>query len=108
MKTIKSHDILDTFIEENDISVVTFINEACNVCLSIYPDLEDLEQTFERVAFAMVNTTDDPTYTGSHNIFVYPAIIVYVQGKESKRFERVFSFDDIKNTIARYDSLLND
>jgi thiol-disulfide isomerase/thioredoxin len=89
-------------IQEDDLVVMLFSDLGCNVCLAITPDLDDMAQRYPLAKFMTADVEVIKTLVGEHLIFVYPTIVVFAQGKETKRFERVFSMDDIEATIDRY------
>lgn len=89
-------------IQEDDLVVMLFSDLTCNVCLSITPDLDDMAQRYPLAKFMTADVEVIKALVGEHLIFVYPTIVVFAQGKETKRFERVFSLDDIEATINRY------
>ncbi len=41
-----------------------------------------------------------------YNVFVVPAVLVFTEGKESRRFARNFSIGELRDTIQRYSELL--
>ncbi|MBE0451549.1 MAG: thioredoxin family protein [Clostridia bacterium] len=89
-------------IQEDDLVVMLFSDLGCNVCLAITPDLDEMAQRYPLAKFITADVEVIKALVGEHLIFVYPTIVVFAQGKETKRFERVFSMDDIEATIDRY------
>ncbi|MBM7562113.1 thioredoxin family protein [Fusibacter tunisiensis] len=89
-------------IENDDLVVMLFSDLGCNVCLSIYPDLEDMSKRYPKAHFMTADVEVMKELVGKHLIFVYPTLVVFAQGRETKRFERVFSLDDLESTVNRY------
>ncbi len=98
---------LESLIQMKEIVVVLMSDMSCGVCLAIYPELESMSQIFPDVIFSFVDMTIAKKLIGQHMIFVYPTIIIFVQGKETVRFERLFSMIDVESTISRYTELLH-
>lgn len=89
-------------IQEDDLVVMLFSDLGCNVCLAITPDLDDMAERYPLAKFMTADVEVIKALVGEHLIFVYPTIVVFAQGKETKRFERVFSMADIEETVDRY------
>jgi thiol-disulfide isomerase/thioredoxin len=75
--------------------------------LAITPQLNELSEVYQNVSFVSADVEAIKELVGAYLVFVYPTVIIFAQGKETQRFERVFSIDDIERTVARYDALLN-
>jgi thiol-disulfide isomerase/thioredoxin len=106
MLTIDNPNSLEHLIKSTDIVVMLMSDMSCNVCLAIYPELEAMSQRIPNVIFASSDVTTTKTLVGRYMIFLYPTIIVFVMGKETVRFERVFSLKDVESAINRYNRLL--
>ncbi|MDN5353243.1 MAG: hypothetical protein PWQ12_2164 [Clostridiales bacterium] len=102
MHLIEDESKLRAIIQEKSMTAVLFSDAACNVCLSIYPELEALEKVYPEMYFVTVDVAKMQKVVGEHLIFVYPTLIVFAMGKETKRFERVFSMQDVESGIQRY------
>ncbi len=94
-------------IEEQDLVVALFSDLECNVCLSITPDLIEMSEAYPNVNFISADVAAVKALVGEYLVLVYPTIIVFAQGKETKRFERLFSLDVLEETVARFDRILN-
>ena len=93
-------------ISKEDIVVALFSDLSCNVCLAITPDLIQMAEEHPKVAFISMDTEVVKAMVGECLIFAYPTIIVFAQGKESGRFERLFSMMDIEETVSRLESFI--
>jgi len=107
MINLSSPEAIKLQIANEDIVVALFSDLACNVCLSITPDLLDMSERYPRVSFISADVEAVKALVGDYLILVYPTIIVFAQGKETKRFERLFSLDQLEETIERFDRILN-
>lgn len=106
MLAIDNPNSLDHLIQRTDIVVMLMSDMSCNVCLAIYPELEAMSQRFSDVIFASADVSSMQNLVGQYMIFLYPTIIVFVMGKETVRFERLFSLKDVESSINRYNKLL--
>lgn len=107
MLTLEKPKDLEHLIQGTDIVVALMSDMSCNVCLAIYPDLEFMSHEFPGVIFVSADVTSMRNLVGQYMIFVYPTIIIFVNGKETVRYERVFSLMDVETSINRYYNLLH-
>ena len=96
---------IEKTIKESLILVAYFSHEACNVCKVLRPKVKELTATFDNVDFLYVNTHEQPELSGQHLIFAVPTVIVFVEGKEAKRFSRHFGLDELEALLARYSEM---
>lgn len=101
-----SNDAVKETIREKALVVALFSDLECNVCLAITPELEALSEKYSRADFVTADVEVIKSLVGDYMVFVYPTIIIFAEGRETKRFERVFSMDDIEASIDRYYSLI--
>ncbi len=101
-----SNDAVKEEIRENPLVIALFSDLECNVCLAITPELEVLSEKYKQAKFVTADVEVIKSLVGEYMVFVYPTIIIFAEGKETKRFERVFSMDDIEAAIDRYHSLI--
>lgn len=106
MNTLNSIEEVKATIASSDLTLVLLSDMGCNVCLAITPELEALAKLYPKAAFISGDAHVVKALVGEFMVFVYPTIIIFAQGKETKRFERVFSVDDIHATLDRYYNLL--
>ena len=84
------------------ISVAYFSTEACNVCKVLRPKIESiLESDFPVVSFHFIDSEQSPDIAAKHMIFSAPVIIVFADGKETKRYARNLSLDEFMRDMER-------
>lgn len=93
-------------ISEKPMVVALVSDMDCNVCLAITPELMAMEEHFPEVTFVSLDTKEVPAVAGEHLVFVYPTLILFAEGKETVRYERVFSMLDVEAHIERLADLL--
>ena len=108
MKILETLTSFQNFIAENSMVLALISDIGCNVCLAITPELEEMSQRYTNVEFVSVDTNVVPEITGDQLVFVYPTLVVFAEGKETMRFERVFSMLDVEAHIERLASILFD
>ncbi len=107
IKMISQIDEIERVIQEENIVVGLFSDLGCNVCLAITPELEKMSEAFPKVAFVSVDVKLEPSLVSQYLVLVYPTIILFTQGKEAMRYERLVSLDQLEATIERYDTIMN-
>jgi len=99
-------DELRTIIAESPMVVALISDMGCNVCLAITPEIIAIEEHFPDVTFVSLDTKEVPAVASEHLVFVYPTLIIFAEGKETVRYERVFSMLDVEAHIERLADLL--
>jgi len=96
---------------ENNISkdivvVAYFSHDECNVCKVLKPKIEKLVAQYDDFEFTYVNTKESTEICGQYTVFTVPTVIVFVEGKESKRFSRNFGMTELEELLDRYSELI--
>ena len=73
----------------------------CQVCRSLRPRVETLLQNYPDIHFLYLNINDYPLIRGQYLVFTVPTLILFIHGKELKRFSRFFSLDELKEFLER-------
>ncbi len=78
--------------------VLYFTTPTCNVCKSIFPQLESL---MENYAFPLlkVDASHLENLAGQHLVFTVPTILVMHEGKEVLRESRFIDFSKIERML---------
>ena len=106
MKITKDNkEILDV-INKNDIALLYFSGENCGVCTVVKSKIKEILKKYPKIESLEIKTEENQELTGQYSIFTIPAIIVYIQGKESIREARYLSVEDIENKIDRYYNMI--
>lgn len=86
-----------------------FYNDDCPPCISLRPKIEQLVKTeFERMKLVWVNAKKHPEIPAHYGVFANPAILVFFEGKEFRRYSKYISVEEMKSSIKRvYDLLFN-
>ncbi|MCB2206608.1 thioredoxin family protein [bacterium] len=79
--------------------VAYFSTPTCNVCKVLRPKVEAMVADFEGVEFQYVDSSLYPAVAGQHVVFAVPTIILFVDGREMRRFSRNFSTDDFERSL---------
>ncbi len=101
--------------EDGDISAATnsaemvvlyFSRPDCGVCDALRPRIEGLLEKYPEVDSWFVDLEVHPKLAGHFSIFTIPAVVLFVQGRETVRYARYLSVDEVEYSVARYYELL--
>lgn len=96
----------NNIIVDKIICVAYFSHDECNVCKVLKPKVEELVSTYDDFEFIYVNTKESPDICGQHTVFTVPTVLVFVEGKESKRFSRNFAITELEELLNRYKEVI--
>ncbi len=68
-------------INKEKLVLVDFWAEWCMPCRMLTPILEKLEQEFEEVEFAKLNTDENPNIAMKYGIFSIPTVMMFYKGE---------------------------
>lgn len=105
MENINTKVELDNIIENNDMVLVYFGSDNCNVCLSLRPKTKELLKKYPSIKTVMINIDNHLELSSHYGIFTIPVIILFIQGKETIREARIISLDKLDEKISRYYNL---
>ena len=93
-------------IAEKIVTVTYFSHGECNVCKVLKPKVINLVDKYDDFEFIYVNTNESPDICGQHTVFTVPTVLVFVEGKESKRFSRNFAMTELEELLDRFNELI--
>ncbi|MDA3885122.1 MAG: thioredoxin family protein [Candidatus Delongbacteria bacterium] len=97
----------ENIIAEKIVTVAYFSHDECNVCKVLKPKVKALTEEYDDFGFIYVNTTESPDISGQYTVFTVPTVLVFVEGKESKRFSRNFAMSELEELLDRYETILS-
>ncbi len=93
-------------IENNEMLLIYFGSNSCNVCVAIKPKIDELLKKYPKIKSIQVDVENSVEISAQFNIFTIPAILVFINGKETIREARFISIENLSNKIYRYYGLL--
>ena len=85
-----------------------FSQPACTVCKTLRPKIESIVAGFPGIDFQYIDTQICPVLRGQHLIFAVPTILLFLKGKEVKRWSRYLSVQEIELELESYQKWFND
>jgi thioredoxin 1 len=106
---VKEKSDIENAIKSNAAVLVYFSHDQCNVCKSLKPKIEDLiKESFPKIEMLYCNVLEKPDIAASFTVFTAPTIIIWFSGKETFRFGRNISINEVSGAIQRPYSLFFD
>ena len=100
---------IEEFIKSNDAVLLYFSGENCAVCKALIPKIESsFKLHFPKIKQKLISASDYPAIAAHFSIFTIPSILIYFEGKETRRESRHISVEElIKSTQRPYELFFN-
>lgn len=82
----------------NPIHILYFTTPTCNVCKSIFPQLESLIEDYP-FPILKIDASNLENFAGQHIVFSVPTILIIHEGKEVLRESRFIDFSKIERIL---------
>jgi thiol-disulfide isomerase/thioredoxin len=102
MKEIYLEEEIYELANENKMTLLYFGSPNCNVCKAVKPKIEKILNKYPKIVSTEVNVERSIKAAATYNIFTFPVILLFIEGKETLREARYISIQDIDNKIKRY------
>jgi thiol-disulfide isomerase/thioredoxin len=106
MNMVDTKDAIKELIDNNEMLLLYFGGNGCNVCTAMKPKVQELLKQFPKIKSAQVDAEKSLEIAAAYNIFTIPVILVYIEGNEIIREARHISIQDINDKIERYYNML--
>ena len=98
---------LQKLIDDNEAVLVYFSTNHCAPCISLRPKVLDLIQSkFPKMKMEFIDAESSPEITGNYSVFASPTILLFFDGKETRRFSKYISVAELEQSIERYYNLI--
>ncbi len=92
-------EIMFETIRTSPMLLVYFSTTQCNVCKVLRPKVEELLQEYPGVEFLYVDSASHPEVSGQHLVFAAPTIILFMDGREMRRYSRSLAMHDLQRDL---------
>lgn len=106
IKTLNAYDEIKDEIKANPLSVVVFGTRSCVVCKPLKEKIGKILEGHSHVFLGQVYIEDVAEARGEYQVFTAPIILVFVEGREAKRYSRAMDLNEFTRVVERYESLL--
>ncbi len=97
--TVHSTDPLFETIQSKPLMLAYFSTPECNVCRVLRPKVEELLREYPAVEFLYVDSSLHPETAGQHLVFAAPTIILFMDGREMRRFSRNLAMEELDHAL---------
>lgn len=82
--------------------LVYFLNDDCPPCLNLRPKVEQLvSERFPLMDLVYVNAREYPALLAEYQVFSFPVLIFFFEGKEYLRYSKYVSMAELGESIGR-------
>lgn len=108
LKTGSLEEVKQTVAGEPAV-LLYFYNNQCPPCLALRPRVEKLIETqFPKMKLVWVDSAAVPEIPAAYGVFANPALLLFFDGREYRRFSKYISVDELSAAIQRYYGLIFD
>lgn len=106
MNSFENIELLVREISENEIVLLYFGNNTWVVCIDMKPKLEAMLKKFPKIKGVYIDPDKSIKLAAKYEVFTIPAIILYIETKETIRQARHISIKSLETRIERYYNIL--
>ena len=94
-------DNFESEVLKSEVKVLADFNaEWCGPCKMIKPMIEEIAESNENIKVVSINIDDEDELAEQYEVSSIPCLVVFNQGKETKRKVGLMSKDDIETLIG--------
>lgn len=99
---LNTPDELKSLIESEIGLVVYFYSDRCASCISLRPKVQQMvTENFSQMKIVFVNSEKSPDIPANYGVFANPAILVFFEGQEFRRYSKYISINQLGGDIER-------
>lgn len=106
MDRIDTNEAVYELINSNEMVLIYFGSKSCNVCGAMKPKIKVILKNYIKIKSAEVDVEKALEVAAAFNVFTIPAILVFINKKETIREARYISIQEIDSRISRYYNML--
>ncbi|MFC4388465.1 thioredoxin family protein [Gracilibacillus marinus] len=99
MNYLKTEAEVDRFIQQHALSFIYISKENCSVCESLYPQIMEVLQDYEKINTAKIVVDELPSIASKFEILTAPVLLLFIEGKEYLRHARIVPIDLFRDKI---------
>lgn len=106
MLKVNNNEEIKNMINENEIVILYFSNKVCGACEAIRSKVERILKSYSKVQSIEIEGEKQIELATINNVFSFPLLILFVNGKETIRLGRNIDLFEFENIIKRYYEML--
>ena len=108
MKELETLQEMKEVIRDKKIAVVICTMPSCGVCVPLKSKITEMFQDDMEIGLGAIDLDKVEEVKGAYQVYTAPIILLFVEGKEVKRYSAAISMGELKTTIERYSELVRD
>ena len=96
---ITSNNFNEEVINSGKTTIVDFYADWCGPCKMMSPVIDSIAEEVSSIKVGKLNVDEAQDIAASYNVMSIPTIIIFKNGKESKRFVGVTNKENILNSL---------
>lgn len=97
---ITSNNFNEEVINSDKTTIVDFYADWCGPCKMMSPVIDSIAEEVSSIKVGKLNVDEAQDVAASYNVMSIPTIIIFKNGKESKRFVGVTNKENILNSLG--------
>ena len=97
---ITSNNFNEEVINSGKTTIVDFYADWCGPCKMMSPVIDSIAEEVSSIKVGKLNVDEAQDIAASYNVMSIPTIIIFKNGKESKRFVGVTNKENILNSLS--------
>ena len=107
-KSYADIESFENFLIKEKMVLAYFSSKSCNVCKVLKPKIKELIRfKFPKIKSIYIDIEENSVLCGQLLIFSIPTIILYIEGKESGKFSRNVSLQQLEDIVGRFYDFIN-
>ena len=106
MLKIYTSEEIKNIIINNEMVILYFSNEVCGACDAIRNKIYRILESYSKVKMIEINGEKQIDLAAINNVFSFPLLLLYVNGKETIRIGRNVDSLELEKSIKRYYDML--
>lgn len=99
---LNTPDELKSLIESAKGLVVYFYSDWCAPCISLRPKVQQMvSEDFPEMKIVLINSEKSPEIPANYGVFANPAILIFFEGQEFRRYSKYISISQLGGEIER-------
>lgn len=90
-------------LNQQEAALLYFFSNHCEPCLSLRPKVEEMIKVrFPKMNLIFIDAEAEPKVSAKYQVFASPTILLFFDGRETKRFSKYISTAELEQAIQRY------
>ncbi|WP_455662069.1 thioredoxin family protein [Pradoshia sp.] len=101
LEELTSLNMIEDFLQENQMSFLYISRQECSVCHAILPRLRELLDNYPLIRLGHIDANDVPEVAAAYSIFTVPVLLYFIEGQEVLRKARFIHFEELAAQIEK-------